>query len=79
MSNQTNIQNQHYNIEGLAIINRLDFMAKIITFITGGQLTSGAVCTLHETSAWKDSPLGTRQCTRKAKKTLKQSLGLALN
>ena len=32
----------------------------------GGQLTSRAFCTLHETPAQKNSPLGTRQGTRKA-------------
>ena len=61
MNNQTNIQNQHYNLEGLArafleTINRSDFIAKIITFIThfgGGQITSRAICILHEISTEK--------------------------
>ena len=76
MNNQTNIiQNQHYNLERLAwdfleIINRSDFIAKIITFIThfgDGQLTSRAISILYEMSAWKNSLLGTSQWTRKAK------------
>ena len=37
----------------------------------GGQLI---FCTLHETSSQKISPLGTRQGTRKAKKTLKLTI-----
>ena len=84
MNNQTNTQNHHYNLEGLArafleISNRLGFIAKIITFIThfgGGQLISRAICTgtLHEISAPKISPLGASQWTRKANKTLKLTI-----
>ena len=82
MNNQTNIQNHHYNLEGLVrtfleISNRIGFIAKIITFIThfgGGQLTSQAICTLHEISAPKISPLGTSQWTRKANKTRKLTI-----
>ena len=40
----------------------------------GGQLTSWAFCTLHETPAQKNFPLGTRQGTRKAKKMLKLTI-----
>ena len=81
MNNQMNIQNQHYNLKGLARTffgkNRLNFMAKIITFITyfgGAQFTSRAICTVHEISARKNSPLGTSQWTKKANKTLKLTI-----
>ena len=40
----------------------------------GGQLTFRAFCALHETPAQKNSSLGTRQDTRKAKKTLKVTI-----
>ena len=40
----------------------------------GGQLTFRAFCALHETPAQKNSSLGTRQDTRKAKKTLKLTI-----
>ena len=40
----------------------------------GGQLISRAFCTLHETPAQKNSSLGTRQDTKKAKKTLKLTI-----
>ena len=40
----------------------------------GGQLTSQALNTLHETPAQKNSLLGTRQGTRKAKKMLKLTI-----
>ena len=58
-------------------INRSDFIAKIITFIThfgGGQLTSQAICTPHEISAWKNFQLGTSQWTGKVNKMLKLTI-----
>ena len=42
-----------------------------MTHFDGRQLTSRAFCTLHETPAKNNSPLGTRQRTIVAKKMLK--------
>ena len=42
-----------------------------MTHFGGRQLTSRAFCTLHETPAKKNSPLGTRQGTMITKKALK--------
>ena len=42
-----------------------------MTYCGGRQLTSRAFCTLHETPAKNNSPLGTRQRTIVAKKMLK--------
>ena len=40
----------------------------------GDQLASRAFCTLHKIPAKKNSPLGTRQGTRRAKKMLKLTI-----
>ena len=82
MNNQTNMQNQQLQSGGTSegfsgnnqLIRFYSTNHHIRNSLDGGQLTSQAICTLYETSARNNSPLGTRQWTRKAIKMLKLAI-----